>query len=122
MNNLTIIDNFLDDREFRNFMASLLEKTGYRKVSIDDTCLNNGDDVDDNDLKAEINGILYTVQTFLNTEITDAQIEETLEDMRKENIPYAIIITNTECKEEIKRAALLKNITVLDREFLKQNL
>ena len=59
--------------------------------------------------------VKYTVQTFLNTEIGDKQIEETLRDMKKEKVEKGIIVTNFYVDKSIKKKAKEQNITILDR-------
>ena len=63
-NDLMIIDNFVDDREFRNYDSSLLEKRGFKKIGINDVRLSDEDTINDNDMTAELNGMSYTIQTF----------------------------------------------------------
>jgi len=117
---LFIIDNSLDEREFRNYVGKVLYDNGYRDISIDDACLRTEDKIDDNDLKTKKNKKKYTVQTYLNTNIAEKHIEETLEDMKKEKVDKGIIISNMYVTKKIIEIANDNNIMIVDREFLER--
>lgn len=118
MDNIKIIDNFLDDREFRNYIDMLLMKKGYANVSVDDPRLSDKSKLNDNDLLAEKDGIKYTVQTFLNTLISEKEIKETINDMKKEKVKNAIIVTNKKVNKITKNFAKEYNIEIWDRDTL----
>ena len=117
---LFIIDNALDEREFRNYVSSILEKNGYKDIIIDDPRLINEGNIDDNDIIAKKRNNEYTIQTYLNTNISEKHIEETLEDMKKEKVNKGIIISNLYVTKKIVEIARDNNITVIDREYLER--
>jgi hypothetical protein len=97
-----IIDKFLDGREFRNYSSSWLEKLGFEKIKIEDPRLSDNDPRNDNDIYAKKDGKEYTIQTFLNRELTQKEIDETIEDMKKEKVENGVIVTNMEVSKEFK--------------------
>ena len=115
MEEIKIVDNYMDEREFRNYINTMFYKHDYHLVGIDDTRISDKDKSNDNDLKVTKDNIEYTVQTYLNTKIGEKQIEETTEDMKKEKIPHGIIVTNFCVDDYVKTKALEKNIIILDR-------
>ena len=63
----------------------MLHKNGYSPITVDDERVSDETELNDNDLLATKDNKKFTVQTYLNTSITDKHIEETLKDMDKEN-------------------------------------
>ena len=122
MKDLFIIDNYVDEREFRNYINVLLTKKGYERVSIDDTRIADHDKLNDNDMLAKKGELYYTIQTFLNTDIKKSQIDETLKDMQKENVSVGIIITNNYIDNEVKDYANKKLIQIWDRAELEKDI
>ena len=122
MKDLFIIDNYIDEREFRNYINVLLTKKGYERVSIDDTRIADHDKLNDNDMLAKKGELYYTIQTFLNTDIKKSQIDETLKDMQKENVSVGIIITNNYIDNEVKDYANKKLIQIWDRAELEKDI
>lgn len=122
MKDLFIIDNYVDEREFRNYINSLLLEKGYIKVTIDDVRIADKDKYNDNDILAKKGEIYYTIQTFLNTDINKKQIDETLKDMDKEKVSAGIIITNNYVSEEVREYANSKLIQVWDRLVLEKDI
>ena len=120
MNDLFIIKNYVDEREFRNYINTILLKKGYTRINIDDPRIANNDKLDDNDILARYGNVDYTVQVYLNTKITLNHIEETLKDMEKENVSAGIIITNDEVSNEIKETANQKLIQIWDKIELEK--
>ena len=118
MNDLEIIDSFLDEREFRNYIASYLETKGYSKVTADDPRVSDPGKLNDNDLLAVADGDLFTVQTFLNTEITRRQIYEVIDDIDRENADAGILVTNTAVSDTIKKFAAENDVYIFDRTDL----
>lgn len=106
MDELTLIDSFLDDREFRSRIASLMQERGYEIAEIEDARLADGRSDNDNDLLVRHEGKTYTVQTFLNRIITEREIHEAVLDIDVENADGGILVTNTETGEELKQKAL----------------
>jgi HJR/Mrr/RecB family endonuclease len=100
MDELTLIDSFLDDREFRSRIATLMQERGY-EIEVEDARIADGRSDNDNDLLVRREGKTYTVQTFLNRDITDREIRETVLDIDIENADGGIIVTNTEAGEEL---------------------
>ena len=117
---LFIIDNALDEIEFRNYVSALLIKNGYKDVNIDDPRLINGMEYDDNDMTAKKGNKKYTIQTYLNTNISEVELDDAIDDMEDEGADSALIITNFYCTKKIKDLAEDKNIEIIDREKLEQ--
>lgn len=116
MKEITIVDNYMDEREFRNYVNTMFYKHGYYPLHIDDVRIADDDRLNDNDLKVTKDKITYAVQTYLNIEITNKQIEETLKDMDEEKLNYGLIVSNLYVSDEIKEKAYHNNITILDRK------
>ena len=122
MSDLEILDNYLDKREFRNYISTILYKFDYTDFEIDDVRLSDDDETNDNDLIAFKDGMKYTIQTFLNNDITENEINETIEDMKHEHVSYGTIITNKEVSDEIRKIAFNNGIEIIDRKELKKSL
>lgn len=120
MKDIEIIDQFLDDREFRNYVARALPIFGYENVEIEDVRIADGTKVNDNDMIAKKGDFTYTVQTFLNKDITEKEIKETVRDLHKEHLSFGLIVTNKEVSKDIKRQAKENGIEIIDREQLKK--
>ena len=119
MDELTVIDRFLDDREFRNYIASLLSRQGFREVRIEDVRTADGRRDNDNDLLVQKEGRVYTVQTYLNREITSREISETVQDIDMENADGGILVSNTEVNGDVKKIAEGKQVEIWDRAVLE---
>ena len=113
-----IIDNFIDDREFRNYAVSLLPKFGFELISIDDERISDEDIKNNNDVLARKDGRRYAIQTYLNKDITLDELNDAIIDKLLEHTSYALIITNKCIDKDVKEKALLRNITLIDREDL----
>lgn len=113
-----VIDNCLDDREFRNLVNTELIKSGFTSLGFDDARISDKVKNNDNDMLLKKGGIKYTAQTFLNENIGDKEIDEVLKDMEKENVSAGIIITNKEITNNIKEKAKSHNIKIWDRTKL----
>lgn len=113
-----IIDNFIDDREFRNYAISLLSYFGYELISIDDERISDEDIKNNNDILARKDGRRYAIQTYLNKDITLDELNEAIIDKLLEHTSYALIITNKCIDKDVKEKALSRNITLIDREDL----
>ena len=122
MNDLNIIDNYVDPREFRNYINSLFIKKGYERVTIDDPRLADRDELNDNDIFVKKGEIYYTVQVYLNEEIDSKHIVDIVEDMRREDVSAGIIITNTEVSTDMKDYANKKLIQIWDRIELEKDI
>lgn len=118
MKDLLIIDEFLDDREFRNYVYGILMKNNYSNVAIEDARLDDKSRINNNDILAIRDGIIYNVQTFLNREITKKEVNETIKDMKKERVQNGLIVSNKEVSKSIKQMAKKNNIEVWDRTTL----
>ena len=116
MEELKIVKDFMDDREFRNYVHTMFYKNNFKYIRLDDSRVSDEYPENDNDIKVTKDGIKYTVQTYKNTRITDKQIEETLEDMKKEKLEHGIIVTNYNVSEETKDKAKKLNIEIYDRQ------
>lgn len=119
MEEITIVDNYMDDREFRNYVHTMFYKNGFKYLSLDDSRVSDEYPENNNDIKVTRDGKRYDVQTYLNTKISDKEIEETEEDMIKEKLEYGIIVTNFHAGKTIREKALEKNIIILDREVFE---
>ena len=120
MEEIKIVDKFMDEREFRNYVHAMFYKHDYHPITIDDVRIADEDIENNNDLLVKKDNIRYTVQTYLNTKIGEKQIEETIEDMKKEKVLHGIMVTNFTVSDNVKKEALEKGITILDRsEFEK---
>ena len=113
---IVIIDEYLDEREFRNYSSYWLSKLGFANIKIEDPRLADNDPLNDNDMLATKKKKNYTVQSFLNKEITEKEVIETIDDMLKEKVDNGIIITNTKVSNEFKKYAEEKSIEIIDRE------
>ena len=118
MTDSNIIDNFIDDREFRNYCVSLLPKLGYELISIDDARISDESPDNDNDVLAKKDGRRYAIQAYLNMDITLDNLNEAIIDKMLEHTSYALIITNKCIDKDVKEKALSRNITLIDREDL----
>ena len=118
MKDLLIIDEFLDEREFRNYVHGILMKNNYSNVAIEDARLDDKSRINNNDILAIRDGIIYNVQTFLNREITKKEVNETIKDMKKERVQNGLIVSNKEVSKSIKQMAKKNNIEVWDRTTL----
>ena len=122
MNDLFIIDNYVNEREFRNYINSLLIKKGYNRVTIDDPRISDRDKHNDNDILIKKGEIYYTIQIYLNTDIKEKHIDETLKDMTEENVSAGIIITNNYVDNNMKEYANSKLIQIWDRTELEKEM
>ena len=120
MEELMVIDSFMDDKEFRNYIGTLLKNRGYTDVLIEDSRIADGRSDNDNDLLVRYEGRTYTVQTFLNREITAREIIETAQDIDIENADGGILITNTAVSEDVKKLAGEKQVEIWDRAVLEE--
>ena len=116
MEELNIVKNYMDRREFRNYVTTMLSKHNYEIINIDDVRISDEDKYNNNDIIVKKDNKKYTVQTFLNKEITDKHIEATLKDMDKEKVSYGLIVTNFNVNDDIKNKTKKKKITILDRK------
>ena len=111
-----IIDNFIDEREFRNYIVNMLPKLGYDLLNIDDVRTSDVYEYNDNDLIVSKEDFRYTVQVYLNTTINEKEITDTLADMYEEGVSRALIIVNKPVDKDVKNLANEKNITIIDRD------
>ena len=119
MTDLEILSKFVDRREFRNYIYYKLYKMGYTAIKIDDERISDEHKVNDNDIILFKDNIMCTVQTFLNKEISEEDVEETEEDMEYEHVTKGIIITNKNVSKDIKKVASDKNIEIYGEEFFR---
>ncbi len=119
MKDLFIVDNFLDDREFRNYVVKFLDTKGFSLVVIDDVRLADDDDSNTNDFLVKKDDVIYTVQTFLNVNVGIKAVDDTVQDINDEHVVSGIIVTNTIIQKEIKEYAKEHLIDVFDRKDLK---
>ncbi len=119
MKDIKIIDNFINDMEFRNYIHGRLYRSEeYSEPEIDDVTLSDDDKVNDNDIVVMQDGRMYTVQTFLNKDITLKQLKETKADIDKEKADGGIVITNRGYGDDVAIFADQNNILIWDRSEL----
>ena len=116
MEEIKIADLFMDDREFRHYVNSMLRKYGYVRFYMDDARVSDEEFDNNNDIKVSKDGMRYDVQTYLNTEIGEKEINDTLEDMGNEGLKYGLIVTNMIVNDDIRKEAINMHIRVLDRK------
>ena len=122
MEEIKIVDKYMDEREFRNYVNTMLNKHNYNLIEIEDIRISDKDEENDNDILVSKNNTTYTVQTYLNTKIGKKEIEDTLQDFEKEKVLNGIIVTNYYVDKDIKEEALEKNIIILDRKEFEQGI
>lgn len=122
MEEINIVDNYMDDREFRNYVHTMFYKNGFKYLSLDDARVADEYPENNNDIKVTRDGKRYDVQTYLNTKIGDKEIEETVEDMIKEKLEYGLIVTNFLVGKIVREKALEKNIIILDRKVFEDGI
>ena len=98
----------------------MLKNRGYTDVLIEDSRIADGRSDNDNDLLVRYEGRTYTVQTFLNREITAREIIETAQDIDIENADGGILITNMAVSEDVKKLAGEKQVEIWDRAVLEE--
>ena len=116
MEEIKIVDKYMDEREFRNYVNTMLNKHNYNLIEIEDVRISDKDKENNNDILVSKDNTTYTVQTYLNTKIGKKEIEDTLQDFEKEKVLNGIIVTNYYVDKDIKEEALEKNIIILDRK------
>ena len=121
MSDMYAIDNCINEYEFRGFVAWYLINHDYKFVSVGDSRLSDTVKENDNDIIMDKEKTKYTVQTYLNKQITEKEIEETFTDMIKEDVNKGIIFTNLEVTEKMIEKAVDKNIIILDRKILEKD-
>lgn len=113
---IVIIDEFLNELEFRNYCSYWLTKLGFTNIEIEDPRISDKDPKNNNDINAVRKNKEYTIQTFLNKDITEKEVEETLKDMEKEKVENGIIITNKRVSNEFIKYAQEKSIEIIDKK------
>ena len=122
MEEIIIVDKYMDEREFRNYVNTMLNKHNYNLIEIEDVRISDKDEENNNDILVSKDNTTYTVQTYLNTKIGKKEIEDTLQDFEKEKVLNGIIVTNYYVDKDIKEEALEKNIIILDRKEFEQGI
>ena len=122
MEDIKVIDLYMDDREFRNYVNTMLRKYGYVRFYMDDARVSDEEFDNNNDIKVSKDGMRYDVQTYHNTEIGEKEINDTLEDMGNEGLKYGLIVTNMIVNDEVKKEAINMHIRVLDRKDFGENM
>lgn len=117
MEDINIIDNYMDEREFRNYIIPFLEKEGFTNIRIDDTRTADLNDYNNNDLTGCKDENEYTIRALANYAITKKEVNDTVNDMYNENVSFAIILTNTAVDDETVEYAKQNNITIYDRKY-----
>ena len=122
MEDIKVIDLYMDDREFRNYVNSMLRKYGYVRFYMDDARVSDEEFDNNNDIKVSKDHMRFDVQTYLNTEIGEKEINDTLEDMGNEGLKYGLIVTNMIVNDEVKKEAINMHIRILDRNDFDENI
>ena len=122
MDDIKVIDFYMDDREFRNYVNTMLRKHGYVRFYMDDSRVSDEEFDNNNDIKVSKDGMRFDVQTYLNTEIGEKEINDTLEDMGNEGLKYGLIVTNMIVNDEVKKEAINMHIRILDRKDFDENI
>ena len=115
MEDIKVIDLSMDDREFRNYVNTMLRKHGYVRFYMDDSRVSDEEFDNNNDIKVSKDGMRYDVQTYLNTTIGEKEINDTLEDMGNDGLKYGLIVTNMIVDDATKKEAINMHIRILDR-------
>lgn len=122
MEDIKIIDLYMDDREFRNYVNTMLRKHGYVRFKMDDSRVSDENFDNDNDIRVSKDGMRFDVQTYLNTVIGEKEINDTLEDMGNEGLKYGLIVTNMIVDDSVKKEAINMHIRILDRKDFDENI
>lgn len=122
MEEIKIADLYMDDREFRNYVNTMLRKYGYVRFYMDDARVSDEEFDNNNDIKVSKGGMRYDVQTYLNIEIGEKEINDTLEDMGNEGLKYGLIVTNMIVNDGVKKEAINMHIRILDRNDFDENI
>lgn len=122
MEDIKVIDLSMDDREFRNYVNTMLRKHGYVRFYMDDARVSDEEFDNNNDIKVSKDGMRYYVQTYHNTEIGEKEINDTLKDMGNEGLKYGLIVTNMIVNDEVKKEAINMHIRILDRNDFDENI
>ena len=122
MEDIKILDNYVDDREFRNYIHKVLIDNEYQLVTIDDVRIADSNKTNDNDIRAFKDGMTFTIQTYLNMDITEKEINETVKDIEKEKVSGAIIFSNRIVNKDIVELAKKNKIIIWDRDVLLANI
>ena len=118
MSDIFILDNCVDDREFRNYVATILEADGFKDIDIEDISLWDNNPDNDNNLTAKKGSVKYAIQTYLNKEIDQKDVDKTVKYVKQQAVYDGIIVTNREVSDEIKRYAIIYNVEIWDRPTL----
>ena len=119
MKDIKIIDNFINDMEFRNYIhGRLYRNEHFDEAEIDDVCLSDNDKENDNDIVVMKDGRKYTVQTFLNKDISLNRLKETKADIEREKAFGGIVITNKGYGNDVALFADENNILIWYRSEL----
>ena len=71
MKDLSIVDNYMDEREFRNYVQVLLIDRGYKSVTIDDVRLSDDTKLNDNELVRELKESKEMLSKILGKDVTE---------------------------------------------------
>ena len=120
MEEIHILDRFVDDREFRNYIHTILIKNGFTDAKIDDERIADGDFVNDNDILARSDGTRYTIHTYLNIEVGVREVLSVIQDREYEKVDGAIIFTNRFFTDDAIFLAKREKVELWDRDQLKR--
>ena len=120
MKDIGIIDNYMDEREFRNYIIPFLESKGYELVNIDDTRINDENHYNNNDLIVVRENFKYTVRALANYKITLKEVDDTINDIENEHVSFGIILTNTKVDLNVLEYAEKHGITIYDRIYFEK--
>ncbi len=120
MNDIEIIDNYMDEREFRNYIIPFLESKGYTLENIDDTRIIDDNHYNNNNLIVIKDDFRYAVKALANYKITLKEINDVIKDIENKHVGFGIILTNTEVDLDIQEHAQNNGITIYDRTYFKK--
>ena len=66
MEEINIVDNYMDDREFRNYVHTMFYKNGFKYFRLDDARVSDEYPENDNDIKVTRDGKRYDNVKWVN--------------------------------------------------------
>ena len=106
-------------KEFEDYC---INRDSTKLLTIDDVRIADSNKTNDNDIRAFKDGMTFTIQTYLNMDITEKEINETVKDIEKEKVSGAIIFSNRIVNKDIVELAKKNKIIIWDRDVLLANI
>jgi len=119
LDDIRIIDNFIDDREFRNYINNVLDEYGYEDIKNEDDRLSDYKDFNDNLISAYKDDDKYIIMTRLSNNLVPLLTIKEFDSVikRRKNVK-GIIITNGRFTSNAISYANKNNILLWDRDKL----